>query len=364
MHTLTIDLPDYANLLMHLTPMINMALFCIFASVLFAILIFFTPSRLHFVYCFLLPAYTVHSATLAQSRWSMFRLVDIKPEGLPMMVWTAYGVLWTLRCAEVASRTLPHQVNCLSRFILYFSNAQILDFDSKVTSNFMVSLLKECLFSASIISIFKNLLKNDAFTSSIPLINLLLHNLICAVLTQEILTFMSCLWRLALSPFIATKPMMKKPMFLSQGIREFWGKRWNLLVHDSLKRSVHSPLKGVVGVASSYLAVFFASAVLHEYFFYLILVNNSAASYVPGKVSVFFLWNGVLCALEPHVVDFYRRTGLPPMPHVIVTAFTVLSALPLGGLFTDDWRDGGLFDDVAVLTPTIRFTVAAGRKGR
>ncbi|GMH70274.1 hypothetical protein TrLO_g1624 [Triparma laevis f. longispina] len=343
-----ISFTEYINVFGSL---VKMSVIAFALSVVFALMIYATPTQFHYGYVVFFPAFTI--AVVANNE------ILVIPQGLPILVWASYGTIWMMRSAEVAAKTVPHQVNSLRRFICYFSNVQIVDFDSRVTYFYVKEILRDILLSGFIMSILKLLTNNDgtlvlSLSASTPsLLNLLLNNLLCAIMTQEVLTFLGSIWRLALAPTICTKPMMKHPLFLSQGIREFWGRRWNLLVHDSLKRSVHKPLKGVVSIKSSYLAVFAASAALHEYYFYLILMNNEKATYVPGKVSIFFLWNGILCALEPHVISIYKRTKLPPIPREFVTAITVLSALPLGGLFTDDWREGGIFNDVVVLAPTI-----------
>ena len=44
---------------------------------------------------------------------------------------------------------------------------------------------------------------------------------------------------------------------------------------------------------------------------------------------------------------------MPELSKPVVTFLTVMSALPLAGLFTDDWKAGGVLRQTTDLCPTI-----------
>ncbi|GMH05778.1 hypothetical protein Nepgr_007618 [Nepenthes gracilis] len=92
--------------------------------------------------------------------------------------------------------------------------------------------------------------------------------------------------------------------YLSTSLQDFWGRRWNLMVTDTLRHTVYNPVRAVVcrGQGSSSLAVmaaFIVSAIMHELiFFYLTRVPPT------WEVTWFFVLHG-LCVVVESLVKRY-----------------------------------------------------------
>lgn len=110
------------------------------------------------------------------------------------------------------------------------------------------------------------------------------------------------------------------------------------------------------------VATFFASGVLHEFIWSVMFSTHgcdttkyeSCFTYVPGKSFAFFAWNGFIIILEYMVgstvmFQWMKRT----FPSPVKTALVILTALPLGHLFTGDWIESGYFSHYAMAVPII-----------
>jgi len=102
-------------------------------------------------------------------------------------------------------------------------------------------------------------------------------------------------------------PTMVNPLFESQSVREFWGERWNILIHTALKNGVYKPLRWKCSVprAGASIATFLASGAFHEWILYLLYTTGSEDgsrkhTYTPiyGEAMLFFILQGVLIELE------------------------------------------------------------------
>ena len=143
------------------------------------------------------------------------------------------------------------------------------------------------------------------------------------------------------------------PMFGSSSPSDMWGRRWNMQMHGILKRSCFLPLvkRGVPKQLAGF-ATFVASAVYHELQFRF----TFPGSYAWGRASLFFLLQGLLCVLEALI---YR--AVPPVsaaakavPHGIKCIATTLLMIATSELFVSIWREGGMFDAIAMLIATLR----------
>merc|ERR1712125_164276 len=98
---------------------------------------------------------------------------------------------------------------------------------------------------------------------------------------------------------VATVDPMHAPLFLSTSLRDFWGRRWNLVAHRFLKRSFFLPfVRG--GCASKHIGAFLTfamSGLFHEYLWFVINWPD-LSNYVPGLVFIFFLVQYIACSLE------------------------------------------------------------------
>jgi hypothetical protein len=206
------------------------------------------------------------------------------------------------------------------------------------------------------------------------------------------------------------------PLLLSESVSDFWGRRWNNLIHVALKQGVYKPVRSAIEnnnnnnnnrSSSQYhkkysriiasIAVFCVSGLYHEYVWFIIFFATHAQrqqmhgsddgtdtsatccpscycdTWMMGKQMFFFGWNGLLIAVE------YWMIGTPP-PRVVsnkristtttTTSYSinnlrlllyrllkshliVLLALPVGHLFTRDLTRAGYFDHIRPAIPVI-----------
>jgi hypothetical protein len=60
-------------------------------------------------------------------------------------------------------------------------------------------------------------------------------------------------------------PFMLNPIFESSSPSDFWGRRWNLVVHGILKRGVYKPVRSKHSRRVASIATFIASGLFHEW---------------------------------------------------------------------------------------------------
>lgn len=110
------------------------------------------------------------------------------------------------------------------------------------------------------------------------------------------------------------KKGMHNPLGRATSPSDFWGRRWNILVHTVLKGGVYKPMRkhGYSPLVASAFT-FVMSGVFHEWLIYGILGTScytyptGPSCYRPfyGGATVFFLWQAVLVAFE------YLSRGTP-----------------------------------------------------
>jgi Zn-dependent protease len=128
------------------------------------------------------------------------------------------------------------------------------------------------------------------------------------------------------------------------------------MIHRILKHGVYLPVRKVCSwrwVAIT--ATFVMSGLLHEYSWSLIFYRPSTAgddcptcyTPVPLKLTLFFLWCGVVMLLERPVAPYFGFAKALPTP-LVATIQLVLLALPISHWFTGDWAVGGMYSDFAL----------------
>lgn len=130
---------------------------------------------------------------------------------------------------------------------------------------------------------------------------------------------------------IASVDSMQTPLLLSTSLRDFWGRRWNLVVHRLMKRTFFVPLVGRSPHLAGLLA-FMMSGLFHEYMW--LAVNwNQRDAYVPGLSLLFFFLQFLLCGVESALSLTPLGLQLSKLPQPLRTVLTSLVVLPLGPLF-------------------------------
>ncbi|KAJ3319930.1 hypothetical protein HDV06_005829 [Boothiomyces sp. JEL0866] len=114
-------------------------------------------------------------------------------------------------------------------------------------------------------------------------------------------------------------PLMNLP-YLSTSARDFWSRRWNLIVGNCLRRGVFVPILIMMGyrkqvaegkpipfglIAFASLGTFLASALLHEWILFIVLDKPSSFEQFN-----FFMLHGLICILEVLVSWFAKLNGV------------------------------------------------------
>jgi hypothetical protein len=121
---------------------------------------------------------------------------------------------------------------------------------------------------------------------------------------------------------------------------DFWGRRWNLLIHQCLKDGVYKPVRALGGSnALAVFAAFTASGLFHEW------ILRTVFDLYPNThgITLVFFWHQALLVMADAAVGpslSGSRTGLP---RLLRTAGVVLLGVPLGHWFTDSYVRSDFF---------------------
>jgi hypothetical protein len=171
----------------------------------------------------------------------------------------------------------------------------------------------------------------------------------------------------------------RHPMFLSESVSDFWGRRWNNLIHVALKQGIYKPVRTATQSKSlASLAAFVVSGFCHE-FVWLILFFPTDRQLAEGsqygsscclscyclswmgKQLVFFGWNGLLITMEYFVGDALA-SHTKHFPPLVRSHLVVLLALPVGHLFTFDITKAGYFAHLRAAMPLISIKRITNRR--
>ena len=138
------------------------------------------------------------------------------------------------------------------------------------------------------------------------------------------------------------EPVMDNPLLESESPSDFWGRRWNLLIHTVLKNGVYKPVrKFTFSRTVAVLTTFLTSGIFHEWILFMIFGggknnNNYQPNY--GSATVFFLWQALMIGLEltlggSKLVQKISNT----LPRPLKTAFVVGMGVPLAHFFLEPY---------------------------
>ena len=127
---------------------------------------------------------------------------------------------------------------------------------------------------------------------------------------------------------------------LARSPRDFWSRRWNLVVHDLVFRHVFLPLGGLRRPLRATVGIFALSGFIHEYFVFATLGRLSSYT---GYMMVFFGIHGVavMAQLAWDRGPGRRRSMSRPLAVGLHLAWFTLTAplffAPMGEIFAGAW---------------------------
>lgn len=128
---------------------------------------------------------------------------------------------------------------------------------------------------------------------------------------------------------------------------DFWGRRWNVLVHALLKRSVYKPVRKFSSSVIASLAVFVASGLFHEWLVHAVFMHKQTQSNILlGSNTAFFVWNFVVIVLERVLAGTKGIKCIGKMiPSMLIPFTIIMASLPVAHWFGGPYLNGGFFDD-------------------
>lgn len=159
---------------------------------------------------------------------------------------------------------------------------------------------------------------------------------------------------------IKLKDVTMNPMLESTSPSDFWGRRWNRLIHATLKGGVYKPVRSLTNSATAAtFAVFIVSGIIHEFilglFAYASSIEKTDSSrdwlslWSFGNQTLFFLWNAVIILIELSIGHMFVFQWIKNnLPKGTIGILVVLSALPVGHLFTDEYVKLGFYEDFSL----------------
>lgn len=145
--------------------------------------------------------------------------------------------------------------------------------------------------------------------------------------------------------------MMHNPMIEATSPSDFWGRRWNVLVHAVMKRGVYKPVrKHSSSPVLASLAVFVASGLFHEWLVHAVFLYHRPASSTSGVLlgsnTAFFVWNfGVIVMEKMLSGSKYVRSIGKMVPNVLIPFMIIMTSLPMAHWFGNPYLHGGFFGD-------------------
>lgn len=302
----------------------------------------------------------------------------------------------TFRCSEAMFGYVPSFATVsLKSFCIYYASLMEIVLDPatnkpvRATNSDIAAMLREFLYQNIVYGILSSLFSPVSyvpFKTNVPShegdrtfvdffhVGHLLNTYVAATLLSMSLAFGSTGNNLFYAILFRIKldRLVDNPMFASTSPAEFWGRRWNKMIHAVLKRGVYKPVYKSFSKTTAIFATFLASGSIHEYSWLVMFYvhknqKNSgtglcATCVYPtyGKNMFFFGWNGLIIILQHMIGGFWLFGWMENFfPSPCIAALVVMTALPVGHLFTDDWIAGKYYEHLQLGVPLI---IATGKQ--
>mmetsp|Transcript_29691 Transcript_29691/g.45530 ORF Transcript_29691/g.45530 Transcript_29691/m.45530 type:complete len:443 (-) Transcript_29691:89-1417(-) len=161
----------------------------------------------------------------------------------------------------------------------------------------------------------------------------------------------------------STISMNDEPLTKSTSVSDFWGRRWNQLVHGVLKRGIFKPVRNYFPKSIATIVTFVFSGLFHEYVILVTALKNESLSsqgtnthYDPryGKHMAFFAWNGFMMIVEYFLADNFILLWIGnKLPQPIKTMIILMLVIPISHWFTHEYVNSGFYDDLSIGYPKI-----------
>jgi hypothetical protein len=324
--------------------------------------------------------YGVVIPTVLQIPYTVLDLFDLQNKTLKMSMVTLPTIVF-FRVFEAMYGTSPHTVeSSIGTYMAYYTSLCHFDWNPK-TKTRRILTLKEFLSNffrllvhfhlvGLVLSVamhfdyqpFSSNVILDDYHFSLDLFSPA-HMANCYLL--GLVTFLTLAVGFEMAAFgdnlkgFVTKPIFHNPLFTSRSPTEFWGRKWNMVIHKLLKHSVFLPARQFFPTPICVALTFLASGALHDYtwtvmfYHHNYLLNENGVCHIGNcyhpivlKVTAFFAWNSVIMLLERRVGHLFGFTK--SWPTIVVSQLVLLTALPVSHWFTGDWAVGGYFNEFAV----------------
>lgn len=142
---------------------------------------------------------------------------------------------------------------------------------------------------------------------------------------------------------------MRNPMLSAESPSDFWGRRWNVIVHSVMKRGVYKAVRKYSSPTLASLLVFIASGLFHEWLVHAVLMYGrsvSSGEVFLGSNTAFFVWNFVVIMVERLLarMKVVKSIG-QALPRPVLTLLIIMSSLPVAHWFGNPYLNGGFFAD-------------------
>jgi len=181
--------------------------------------------------------------------------------------------------------------------------------------------------------------------------NLFRNSATCAIFYQlTISTFTIGVSILANTLFgVKTKNAMQNPMFEATSPSDFWGNRWNLIIHGALKRGIFKPVYKYSSKTLAILATFLASGAFHEYLLLVIFHEDDNVNVAFGKNTSFMMWNAGIITIESFIGSMFVFQWMKKtLPKPLLTFLILSTALPIAHWFIHPYTKNGFFEDIII----------------
>jgi hypothetical protein len=309
----------------------------------------------------------------------LLEVLDIQNMVIKMASGTTTFIIG-FRTAEAMYDTSPHTVETsVGTYMVYYTTLLHFEWDEntkkrravtgkelrRIGQNVIVfALVLSCVLSFEMHHNFEpwsSPVKLEEFHFNTDLLSVAhLLNAYCLA----VLTYLTLLFAFELTSFgdqakgYYTKPVFSNPLFTSRSPSEFWGRKWNMMIHNILKYGAYLPARQYVSKEMAVVWTFRVSGLVHDYVWSLLFYQHEHTKnedgvcldcFVPTvlKLTAFFFWNGTVMLLE-RPIGKYLSPITKHIPTPILSTLVVLTALPVSHWYTGDWAKGGYFKDLSI----------------